>query len=157
MTVAAIKIREATHQDHDAIRQMIFDVLKEYNVAADPLGDDSDATEFGLNADRVYLVADIDGQPGGSAILTEVAAGTFKLSKLFLPKKHRGKGIGRKLLDASVAHVRKAKGKEIYLRTRDSYREAIRLYDRSGWIRHPEEVAPPGPPVKYSMIFTHEE
>lgn len=147
----SIYIRTATPADNEAIRTMIFSVLDEYNVAKEPHGDDLDATEFGLNPARHYLVADLNGRAIGSAILTETSAGVFKLSKLFLPKEHRGSGNGRMLLNGAVEHARALGASEVYLRTRDSYQEAIKLYDRCGWVRSDECMPPPGPPVKYTF------
>lgn len=146
-----VTIREAQEQDNQIIKTMIFTVLKEYGVEAEPDGDDLDAVGFGLNNDRIYIVAEISGQPVGSAILTPSDDGAFKLSKLFLPSAMRGKGIGRKLLNSSVESAAKAGATEVYLRTRDTYEEAIKLYDAAGWQRSSEPLPPPGPPVKYSV------
>lgn len=132
---------------------MIFKVLEEYDVKAEPEGDDLDATEFGIGDSRIYIVAEAYGNPIGSAILTETSNEVYKLSKLFLAKEYRGKGIGGLLLKESIEQVRKRKGREIYLRTRDSYAEAIKLYEKSGWTRSAELLNPPGPPVKYSYLL----
>lgn len=146
-----VMIREARAEDNEKIKDMIFSVLAEYHVEAEPDGDDLDAVEFGLNDSRIYLVAEIEGQAVGSAILTPSNTGSFKLSKLFLPSKLRGKGIGRKLLNSSVEFAAKAGAREVYLRTRDTYEAAIRLYEAAGWHRAKTLMPPPGPPVKYSI------
>ena len=148
-----ITVREAKPEDNGPIRDMIFSVLDEYNVPAEPDGDDLDAMEFGLTDTRVYIVAELHGEPIGSAILTPCEDNSYKLSKLFLPKKFRGKGIGRVLLDGAVEVAREKKAQEIYLRTRDSYKEAITLYDRAGWSRVSDNMPPPGPPVKYAFTL----
>lgn len=129
---------------------MIFKVLEEYDVKAEPEGDDPDATEFGIDDSRIYIVAEVCGNPIGSAILTETSNEVYKLSKLFLAKEYRRKGIGSLLLKEVVEQVRKRKGREIYLRTRDSYAKAIKLYEKSGWTRSAESLKPPGPTIKYS-------
>ena len=146
-----VTIRMARSEDNAPISKMIFEVLKEYGIQADPEGDDSDAKEFGMTDDRIYLVAARLEAPIGSAILTPEENGSFKLSKLFLARRDRGKGIGKLLLNAAVAAARSSGGEEIYLRTRDSYAEAIRLYERYGWTRHSGLLPPPGAPVKYSL------
>lgn len=143
-------VREAVAKDNAPIRDMIFSVLEEYDIPAEPDGDDLDAMEFGLTNTRVYIVAEISGEPIGSAILTPYDDNSFKLSKLFLPKKFRGKGIGRALLDGAIDVARTHNANEVFLRTRDSYKEAISLYDRAGWSRICNNMSPPGPPVKYA-------
>jgi GNAT superfamily N-acetyltransferase len=92
----------------------------------------------------IHLVAESDGLPIGSAILTPTIDGRVKLSKLFLRPEFRGQGLGRRLLDASVAEARRAGHREIFLATRKIYREAVALYEASGWLRGPD-LPPPGP------------
>lgn len=146
-----VTIRFARPEDNAPIAKMIFDVLKEYDVPADPQGDDLDATEFGLNGTRIYIVAEKDGVPIGSAILTPSEGKSYKLSKLFLAFENRKQGIGRLLLEAAVSTAQNAGGESIYLRTRDKYAEATKLYDSCGWKRDSRSLPPPGPPIKYSL------
>ncbi len=152
--VQSFIIRRARPDDNEPVRAMIFSVLDEFGVPSEPEGDDRDASEFGLNDDRIYLVAELSGKAIGSAILTASGPNTFKLSKLFLGKEFRHLGIGRRLLEASVIEAKNAGADTIYLRTRDSYADAIRLYERCGWTRHSDALPPPGPPIKYSLHIT---
>lgn len=149
MTTDTLEIRPATRDDNAYIKQMILDVLDEYGVEADLAYDDLDAVEFGLNDTRFYFVCEIGDIVVGSAILTPESDTVYKLTKLFLPKAYRGKGIGKAML-AFVTEFTKNKGvQEVYLRTRDKYKEACALYDSTGWTRHPHDIPPPGAPVKY--------
>jgi GNAT superfamily N-acetyltransferase len=124
----------------------VFDVLREYRVPADPDDSDADVMEFGQarTPGVIHLVAESNGLPIGSAILTPTTDGRVKLSKLFLRPEYRGQGLGRRLLEASVAEARRAGHREIFLATRDIYREAVALYEASGWLRGPD-LPPPGP------------
>tara|TARA_B100000768_G_C11249171_1_gene363264 strand:+ start:160 stop:609 length:450 start_codon:yes stop_codon:yes gene_type:complete len=144
-------VRHAVPEDNAPIQDMIFAVLAKFGVEAEPEGDGLDAMEFGLNEDRIYLVEVENSVPIGSAILTDQGEGLFKLSKLFLSIADRGKGVGRLLQKAAVKAAGDAGGTEVYLRTRDLYEAAIRLYERSDWTRGVEDIPPPGPPVKYSI------
>jgi putative acetyltransferase len=143
-------IRLARPEDGRPVRRFVFDILNEYHVPADPDDDDRDVMEFGAPADGVIqLVAEVGGDPVGSAILTPYGDdGEIKLSKLFLKPEFRGLGLGREMLERTEAEARQAGYRRIFLRTRERYAEAVRLYERSGWTRGPDQP-PPGPDRLY--------
>jgi GNAT superfamily N-acetyltransferase len=143
-------IRRARPEDGRPVRRFVFDILNEYHVPADPDDDDADVMEFGDPADErvVHLVAEVDGAPIGSAILTPYGEREIKLSKLFLKPEFRGLGLGREMLERTEAEARQAGYGRIFLRTRDRYAEAVRLYERAGWTRGPDQP-PPGPDRLY--------
>jgi GNAT superfamily N-acetyltransferase len=142
-------IRHARPQDGQPVRRFVFEILNEYHVPADPDDDDQDVMRFGAPADGVVqLVAEIDDEPVGSAILTPYGDAEIKLSKLFLKPEFRGIGLGRELLERSEAEARERGFRRISLRTRERYAEAVRLYERSGWTRGPDQP-PPGPDRLY--------
>jgi GNAT superfamily N-acetyltransferase len=142
-------IRHARPEDGRPVRRFVFDILNEYRVPADPDDDDRDVMEFGAPADGVVqLVSEVDGEPIGSAILTPYGSGEIKLSKLFLKPEFRGLGLGRELLERSEAEARERGYQRISLRTRERYAEAVRLYERAGWTRGPDQP-PPGPDRLY--------
>ena len=63
-------IRAARPEDGRPVRRLVFDVLNEYRVAADPDDSDADVMAFGAPADGVVLlVAAVDDEVLGSAIL----------------------------------------------------------------------------------------
>ena len=142
-------IRHATAEDGRPVRRFVFDILNEYHVAADPDDDDRDVMEFGAPADGVVqLVAEVDGEPIGSAILTPYGEHEIKLSKLFLKPEFRGLGLGREMLERTEVEARERGYRRIFLRTRALYAEAVRLYERVGWTRGPDQP-PPGPDRLY--------
>ena len=57
----------------------------------------------------MQLVAEVDGEPIGSAILTPYGDGEIKLSKLFLKPEFRGLGLGREMLERSEDEARAAR------------------------------------------------
>ena len=143
-------IRHARPEDGRPVRRFVFDILNEYHVPADPDDDDADVMEFGAPADErvMHLVAEVDGEPVGSAILTPYGDGEIKLSKLFLKPEFRGLGLGREMLERTEAEASKHGYRRIFLRTRERYAEAVRLYERVGWTRGPDQP-PPGPDRLY--------
>jgi GNAT superfamily N-acetyltransferase len=149
-------IRRARPEDATAIRRMVFGVLCEYGIPADPDGSDADIMDFGGPRKQgvVHLTAETGGEPVGSAILTPHGADRVKLSKLFLRSDQRGRGLGRKLLTAAVAQARLAGYAEIFLTTRGVYHQAVNLYESSGWLRGPDQP-PPGPDRLYYLPLDH--
>jgi GNAT superfamily N-acetyltransferase len=142
-------IRHARADDGRPVRRFVFDILNEYHVAADPDDSDRDVMEFGAPADGVVqLVAEVAGEPIGSAILTPYKDGEIKLSKLFLKPEFRGRGLGREMLHRAEDEARERGYRRISLGTRALYREAVRLYERAGWQRGPD-LPPPGPDRYY--------
>jgi GNAT superfamily N-acetyltransferase len=152
MAVSDVKtwtIRHARAEDGRPVRRLVFDILNEYRVAADPDDSDADVMAFGAPADGVVqLVAEVDGEPIGSAILTPYSDSDIKLSKLFLKPEFRGRGLGREMLERSEAEAKARGYRRISLGTRALYVEAVRLYERAGWSRGPDQP-PPGPDRLY--------
>jgi len=144
-------IRAARPEDGRPVRRFVFDILNEYHVAADPDDSDADVMAFGAPAEGVVqLVAEVAGEPIGSAILTPYKDGEIKLSKLFLKPEFRSRGLGREMLERSVEEARSLGYRRISLGTRALYVEAVRLYERSGWSRGPD-MPPPGPDRYYYL------
>ncbi len=155
-SLRTLLIRPARPEDGPPIRRMVFDVLREYGVPPEPHGSDADVMDFGASRvpGVVHLVAEYDGQAVGSAILTPCGRYRVKLSKLFLRRDMRGRGIGRRLLDAAVREARVAGYAEIFLTTRAVYTQAVHLYESSGWWRGPD-LPPPGPDRLYHLPLGH--
>jgi GNAT superfamily N-acetyltransferase len=142
-------IRHARPEDGRPVRRFVFDILNEYHVAADPDDSDADVMAFGAPDEGVVqLVAEVDGAPIGSAILTPYSDGEIKLSKLFLKPEFRGTGLGSAMLARSEAEAKERGYARISLGTRALYVEAVRLYERRGWSRGPD-MPPPGPDRYY--------
>ena len=110
-------IRLARPEDGRPVRRFVFDILNEYHVPADPDDDDADVMEFGAPADErvVHLVAELEGEPVGSAILTPYGDGEIKLSKLFLKPEFRGIGLGRDMLARSESEPKERGYRRIFL------------------------------------------
>ncbi len=68
--------------------------------------------------------------------------GEAHLSKLFVAAEARGRGIGRALLAHAVAEARAFGMRRLDLETRSVFREAVGLYEATGWTRGPD--LPPG-------------
>ncbi len=139
-----LQIRRATPADGAAVQQFVFATLRSYGIEPDPDGLDADVVAFGTAGDGPVLewVADLAGTPVGSVVLTLAGNSEAKLSKLFVNASYRGRGIGRRLLLHAMAEARARGWRRLHLETRAAYREAVRLYEATGWQRGPD--LPPG-------------
>jgi len=90
------------------------------------------------------LVAEIDNQPAGLVHYifhrtTISIAPTCYLQDLFTLESERGKGIGRRLIEAVYEQARQAGSTRVYWLTHETNSDAMQLYDkvaeRSGFVQ----------------------
>lgn len=149
-----ITIRPANAADGQPVRRLVFDILNEYRVPADPDDSDQDVMSFGedLNPRTLYFVAESQGVILGCVIVTPTDRESGKLSKLFVDPRYRRRGIGRKLMDQAVRTAAGHGYVRLVIHTRARYREAISFYESSGWQRGPD-IPGPGPDRSYSFAL----
>jgi ribosomal-protein-alanine N-acetyltransferase len=93
---------------------------------------------------EAFLVAEIDRKLVGY-IMCKIEYGFSNFKKLGFVKKghvvsvavlpeHRKKGIGRALIEEAIGGVKIKKSDELYLEVRCSNNEAIRLYEKLGFV-----------------------
>jgi len=92
--------------------------------------------------ERVILVAEEDGELVGYAELgpvdipeVEAGAGDVELHRLYVETPLQGRGIGRALLDAVLAHPDAAGPNRVFLQVWERNERALRLYERAGFRR----------------------
>jgi len=141
---AAATIRRARPSDGPAVRRFVFETLEEHGIVPDPDGHDKDVMTFGQDPEPVdAFVADVAGTAVGSIMIAPRDSRTGWLSKFFVDGKHRGCGIGRALLEHAVSAARARGYRRLELDTRTFFREAIHLYESTGWKR--DATTPAGP------------
>jgi ribosomal protein S18 acetylase RimI-like enzyme len=81
------------------------------------------------------LLATVDGEPAGCVALREMAEPRgLELKRLWVRPAFRGLGLGRRLMDAAIAHAMVADAEAIYLDTVPAAMpEAVRLYAELGF------------------------
>jgi GNAT superfamily N-acetyltransferase len=77
----------------------------------------------------------------GTCALILVRPGVFEVAKMAVAEKARGLGIGRRLLEYTVAQAKEMGAELLTLETNKKLEPAIRLYETTGF-RH---VDPPAP------------
>ncbi|MGA2499450.1 MAG: GNAT family N-acetyltransferase [Tepidisphaeraceae bacterium] len=141
------RIRPATNADSSSVQTLIFGVLREYGLKADPLSTDADLDDLQAHYSRrggsFSVLETGDGKVIGTVGIQPRAPGVCELRKMYLSREHRGRGLGRRLLDHGLAEARRLGFGRVVLETASVLKEAIRLYEQYGFRRYqPEHLVP---------------
>lgn len=135
-----ISIRSIRPADNPFLSRIVKDTLAEFGanhpgtVYFDPTTDNL----FGLFQKKgaAYFVAEMEGEIiGGGGIyptdgLPEV---TCELVKMYLLPKARGIGLGKTLIEKSLAFAKKAGYKNVYLESMPELKQALTIYAKFGF------------------------
>ena len=87
----------------------------------------------------------VDGDPAiGCVALIPMSGGGFELAKMGVAPEAQGRGVGRKLIAAAIAHARQLGASRLYLETNSALKPALKLYADAGF--KPVQ----GPPSPYA-------
>lgn len=135
-------LRRATPADAAEAARVIAAALLDYGIHFDPDGRDADVALFGSRPDHDDLVAEDAGVViGVASVGPHGDPGVAWVSKVFVARAARGRGIGRALLEAAHTAARARGYREVRLRTRIVFVEAIKLYEAFGYTRTSEGAA----------------
>lgn len=155
----ALLLRRATPEDAAAAATIIAEALAEYGLRFEPEGRDADVATFGSRAEQDDLVA-VDAASGRAIGVASVGPqgeeGVAWVSKVFVASGARRRGAGRALMNALHEAARARGYREIGLRTRVVFREAIALYEALGYARRdePSALLESGDLVYYRLVPT---
>jgi len=134
------RLRPANNKDCEDVTRLVYGVLKEYGLKPDPACTDADikdiefsyfgrgGTFFVLEAEECSIV--------GAYGLYPIDKQTCELRKMYLHKAHRGKGLGKFLLEDASSKARQLGFKKIILETASVLKEAISLYRSYGFMEY---------------------
>lgn len=132
-----ISIRSATNADCERVQNLVFGVLREYNLAPDYQETDKDLTDieaYYINRGGMFeILEDAKGNLLGTVGLFPVNAEIVELRKMYFDKSLRGRGYGNLILEKMINEARRRGFKQIYLETNSVLKEAIRLYEKFGF------------------------
>ena len=119
---------------------MVYGVLKEYDLKQDPACTDADIKDiessyFGRGG-TFFVLETEDGSIIGAYGLYPVEEKTCELRKMYLHKAHRGKGLGKFLLEDALSKARQLGFERMILETASVLKEAITLYKSYGFIEY---------------------
>jgi len=132
-----LTIRPATNDDLIQIVELVFGVLKEFDLQPDPSGIDADLQDIEANylqsGGSFEIIEDRDGNLKGSIGVFPVDEDTCELRKMYLVEDVRGLGLGTHLLQRAVNQARELGFKRMVLETSSRLAAANRLYLHFGF------------------------
>jgi putative acetyltransferase len=92
-------------------------------------------------------------QPIGCCALVPIRPGVFELAKMAVSEEYRGRGIGRKILEYTIARARELGIKTLFLGSNTKLANAIHLYKSFGFYYLPPESAAPSPYARANVFM----
>lgn len=137
-------VRAATERDAARAATIIAEALAEYGLVFEPDGRDADVATFGHKPEHDDFVAEAAATGralGVASVGPQGDAGVAWVSKVFVVKEARRRGLGRALLEAAHSAARRRGFREVGLRTRVIFREAIAMYESLGYLKRTDPAA----------------
>ncbi len=137
------RLRLANNKDCEKVRELVFGILKEYNLKPDPASTDTDIKNieqaYFERGGTFYVLEEKDGSIIGAYGLYLIDEQTCELRKMYLRESYRGKGLGKLLLEDALSKAKQIGFKEMTLETASVLKEAISLYKSYGFIEYEPE------------------
>jgi putative acetyltransferase len=89
----------------------------------------------------------------GCCCLRPMEPGVFELAKMAVSEAHQGRGVGRLLLERTVALARKLGARRLHLGSNATLRNAIHLYESVGFSHVPPERLKPSPYARANVFM----
>lgn len=141
-----MNIRAANNADSKAIKFVVFSVLGEYGLSPDPAATDKDLEDIEqsyFSNNGYFGVVEKDKIIIATVGLHRESATTCELRKMYCLASDRGNGLGKRLLEFSLAKAKELGFSRIVLETASPLKEAIGLYKKYGFIIYkPEHLSP---------------
>ena len=134
------RLRPATNTDCEHIANLVYGVLREYNLKPDPASTDADIRDiessyFSRGGTFLVLEAE-DGSIIGAYGIYPLEQDTCELRKMYLHKTYRGQGLGKALLDDALSKAKRLGFRRMVLETASVLKEAIALYQSYGFVKY---------------------
>jgi len=141
-----LTIREFQPGDEEAFRTLNEEWITRY-FALEPkdVATIAHPRDYILDRGGRIFLAVRDGRPIGCCALMFIAPGEFEVAKMAVTPSAQGSGIGRRLLQHTVAQARAAGAHRLYLETNHALSTAIHLYESIGFRHIPPERVIPSP------------
>jgi GNAT superfamily N-acetyltransferase len=133
--VSAIAVQGA-RLDDEAVRTMLAEWDAELGFS--PKGGSHVQVSDFAPPNGAFVVATENGTPVGCGGLRCLTPSTGEIKRLFVPKAHRGRGIGRRLLDALEHEARRRSLRELRLDTDGGNPAALALFLIAGYHAIPD-------------------
>jgi N-acetylglutamate synthase-like GNAT family acetyltransferase len=141
-----IFIRSATNADCARVQNLVFGILREYDLPPDLDGTDRDIADIEAHYTRrggvFEIIEDAEGNLLGTCGLYPLSAETVELRKMYFARELRGRGVGKQTLQRMIQTARELGYKKIYLETAIVLKEAVHLYEKFGFQPTDEKHTP---------------
>ena len=129
------RIRPFTPADQDAVQALVLAGLQDHWGTLDPTlnPDLNDISGWYGPLDGHTIVAEIDSEIVGTGTMHRVDSETAVLVRMSVSKTHRGKGLGKSLVQSLVDEARAQGYSRLICETTDSWQDAIALYLATGF------------------------
>ena len=121
---------------NDSYKQQVFDFtgacFEELGKKFEPSGRHSFYNDIDNEFEVFFCLVDQE-MVIGTVALKKVDDYTVELKAMYLDRNYRGKGLGRKLMDKAVDEAKRLGFKSIVLDSMSSYKDALRLYEKTGF------------------------
>ena len=135
MTKIEYSFRPATGADVPKVAALVNDAYGHYiervGILPRPMTDDYAE----VIANRLVTIAEHHGAIVGVIVLTVDDEG-FLIDNVAVDPSHRGRGLGRALLEFAEAEARRAGFDSIYLYTHEKMTENLAIYSRIGYVEY---------------------
>ncbi len=139
-----MQIRLGNRQDEPAITDLVYTVMKEFKLAVNPEGAESDLKniEAGYFArDGIFLVAEQDGQIVGIAGARRASEQILELVRVAVARQWRRQGIARKLVSTVLSFAADLGYERVQVEPARQYPGSDQVLMRFGFTSDPGEDA----------------
>lgn len=137
------ELRPADNKDCERIAELVFAVLREYDLQPDPESTDADLknieSSYFERGGAFYVLEDKPDSIIGAYGLYPQGGAACELRKMYLHKSFRRKGLGKMLLENALAKAREMGFETVTLETASVLVEAIGLYKSYGFVEYEPE------------------
>jgi putative acetyltransferase len=148
MTTSGVEltIREFVSGDEADFRRLNEEWIVR-NFALEPKDEEALADPRGQFLDRGgrILIAILGAEKVGCCALRPLGSGEYEVAKMAVAESMRGLGIGRQLMERTIAEARAMGAHRLYLETNSKLTAAVRLYESTGFRHIPAERVVPSP------------
>jgi len=140
------RLRPANNKDAEHIKNLVFSILKEYNLKPDPQCTDADLRNIEQSyferGGGFYVLEDKDGSIIGAYGLYSLGDQACELRKMYLQHACRGQGLGKFLMEDALSKAKEMGFQKMVLETASVLKEAIALYESYGFAEYrPEHLS----------------
>lgn len=149
-----VEIRAFRAGDAVAFRELNEDwIAKNFRIEAPDRKSLEDPEGYILRRGGHIFMVIANGVPVGCCALLLVKPGVFEVGKMTVAEAYRGMGIGRKMLEYTIAQGKALGAKSLYLETNTKLLDAIHLYEAAGFRHLPPERVVPSPYARANVFM----